>query len=281
MPGRGVISNRWKRTCRTFPIPGNPGFSFSPWRPAWRPRVSASPCLRVFLVAAFALAAASAPARVYWLGSGGETGGVLSADPAWSRAYATMVRINGGRGGLEVWNARFSMDETVEALRTKFNRAGGAFWASGSGELMWAIASDGERVFRFLLSAGEGPRQCHVHQLSQSFEDFKASLQAPAEHLLKAAPAFPGSTEKSFLASDATKTQLASSFAAAPQGEIHDFYAAQLPAAGWSPVFQPGKGLDIYLKGNEVILLSTETAGESGDSLIMLLHKPLSSGERK
>lgn len=249
--------------------------------PPFLVRISASPRFILPILAAFLLASSAAQARVYWLGGRAETGGVLADDPAWTRAYATMVRINGGRGGMEVWNARFSMEETLAALRARLQQAGGALWATGGDELAWAIGCDGERVYRFLVSAGQGPRQCLVFQLSQSFDDFKASLQPPADHLLKAAPAFPGSTPKSFLASDVTRTSVATATATAEQDEVKNFYARQLTTAGWSSVFQPGKGLDVYLRGDEVVLVSTETAGDAGGSLIMLLHKPLSVGEAR
>ena len=237
---------------------------------------------KFFVFFCIAVALGNAPAafaRVYWLAGKSETGGIIAADPAWTRAYATMLRINGGKGGLEVWSAHLSMDEVIESLRAKVRQNGGAIWFTGSGELAWGIGSDGENVHRFLISAGEGPRSCLVFQLSQTFDDFNVSILPPSEHLLAAAPPYPGSEEKSFLASDTTHTEMATAKAGATPSDVKNFYAQQLPAAGWSPVFQPGKGVDIYLHGNELILVSTESAGAAGGSVIILLHKPLSSAE--
>lgn len=261
MPEARAISSHWKNAFRQVPVSGR------------------NSTLLPALVAALVLVAVAADARVYWLGGRGNTGGLLAADSAWSRAYSTMVQINGGRGGMEIWNARFSMDETMSTLRAKMQQAGGALWVTGGDELAWAIGCDGENVYRYLVSAGQGPRQCLVFQLTQTFDDFKASLQPPTEHLLEAAPAYPGSQEKSFIASEKTKTAMASSTTGDTPGDVKNFYAQQLSAAGWSNVFQPGKGIDVYLRGNEIVVVSTETAGDAGGSLIMVLHKPLSSGE--
>ena len=96
---------------------------------------------------------------------------------------------------------------------------------------------------------------------------------------MKAAPPFPDSEEKSFMASESTHTELAASMTQASPADVKNFYAQRLRSAGWSPVFQPGKALDIYLRGGEVILVSADSAGESGGSMIILLHKPLSSAE--
>ncbi len=268
MAADGLTSNHWKIAGRKLPIIGS--FLLS--------RVRA-PAFSFLLVALLLVLPGASQARVFWTIAGGETSGVLASDAAWTRAYSAMLRINSGRAGLEVWSARLSLTEAVEALRAKVRQGGGEIWFTGVGEMVWGIGCDGERVFRFLVTATQNPRSSLVFQLSQSFEDFTASLTPPQEHLLKAAPAYPNSEEKSFLASEATRTEMATSTAGSPPADVKNFYAERLPGGGWAPVFQPGKGLDVYLRGNEVILVSAESAGDSGGSVIMLLHKPLTSAE--
>lgn len=229
------------------------------------------------LIAAMVLGTIPASARVYWNLGHGKTAGVLSADPAWARAYATMLKLNGGRGGLEVWSAHLSMEETVAAIRAKVQRDGGAIWVTGNDEMAWAIGASGDRVFRFLITAGQGPRSCLVFQLSQSYDEFRTSLVPPREHLLTAAPAYPNSEPLSFLGSEATGLELATNESGSAPPEIQRFYATQMTDAGWSPVFQPGKGADIYVKDREVVIVSAQSSGDGGGSVFMVLHKSLSS----
>lgn len=268
MPGR-PNSRLWNFTARILPASGIGHLSFviRHW----------------FLVIGVWSLVLTSPvsAKVFWRGTGGETGGVIAADPAWSRGYASMVRINGGRAGVELWSAGLSLEETVEALRARLMQNGATVWFTGSGEMVWAIACDGDRVYRFLISAGFGPRSCHVFQISQTFAEFKASLEPPKTHLLKHAPEFPGSTPTTFLASETTRTEMAGSASPAAPEDVQQFYSARLRDAGWAAPLPANRSATLYIRGNEAILVSTQTAGESGGCQIMLLHKPLAVTEGK
>lgn len=243
-----------------------------------RPAVTPRRFARVVALLLLSILPLAVPARVYWLTGRGETGGVLAPDPAWTRAYAVMLRINAGRAGMEVWNARLSLDEAVEEVRKQVQADGGTLWMTGEGEMRWAIGYAGDRVIRILFNAGDGPRQCLVFQLSQTLEDFNASLTPPERHMMKAAPEFPGSSPVSFLGSDTTGLELATASAPVQAAEAQSYYARQLTGAGWAPAFKPGKGADIYLREREMMLVSAKSTSEGSGCLLMLLHKPLSSG---
>jgi hypothetical protein len=168
-----------------------------------------------------------------------------------------------------------AVDDAAGQLVAQIRAAGGVAWFTGGGELAWGIGCIGNRVYRYLIGATDAPNQCHVYQLSQDLADFNASLTPPTEHLMKGAPAHPGSTPRSFFALEDSGLQMATASSGDQPIDIQSAYARLLSTRGWRAPLQPGKGVDLYLREREVLLLRAESAGEGGGSLIILIHKPL------
>ena len=217
-----------------------------------------------------ALLAPSAPARVFWNLGGGTAQGLLDAGEAnWNRAYSAPLRINGGRANLSVWGTQQSIEESVSALR---QRAGGPCYFAISTELAWGIAFKDGQVLRFVISAGPD-RYSHIFQLVQSFDDYRASREAPATAALPNVPEIPEARVSQVLANEETGLTLASAHTALPPAAAQQQVNATLAGAGWHLLMPAGGQAGVYVRGRDLVVTSAVSAGRAGETVLTLAHK--------
>lgn len=220
----------------------------------------------------------TAQARVFWLLGGRDGGGLLDPGEAgWERAYTTTLRVNDGRADLSVWGTDQTMESAFAKLRQRIEQQGGRAYFAAGGELGWGLAADRARIWRFVATATAGG-SCRIFQLTQSPEDYRASLRAPAVHLLREVPEVPGSRPSLFLANEGTGLALATSRATAPPGDILQRYAGTLAAAGWTALLPESAQAGIYTRGRELVAVSAVSSGEGADCVITLVHKQRRAG---
>lgn len=216
---------------------------------------------------------ASASARVFWTLGGGASSGLLNADEAnWTRAYSAPLRINGGRAEIGVWGTAQSVDEAMAVLRQRAQNRGGAMYAVNGGELAWGVACVGDRVLRFLISAGPG-RYCHIFQLEQSYEEFHASRVPPATAGLPDVPEIPEARVSQVLAVESSGLTLASEHTAtAPAVALHQINEL-LAGAGWGLMMPAGGQAGVYVRGRDLLVVNAVSSGGEGETLLTLAHK--------
>lgn len=221
-----------------------------------------------------ALLSADAPARVFWqFGGGGTTRGVLDpSDANWARAYAAPLRINGGRAELSVWDTPQSVDDILAALRQRVTARGGRIYFASGGELAWGVACVEGRVLRFLVTNGPG-RSGQVFELVQDFEDYRASRTAPAVAGLPDVPELPAARVSQVLANEATGLTLATAHSSANPAESQQQANALLAGAGWQLMMPAGAQAGIYVRGRDLLVVSSVSAGRDGQTVITLAHK--------
>lgn len=235
---------------------------------------------RYAILALLLLAAAGiAQARVFWLLGGRDRGGLL--DPGelnWQRAYAASLRVNEGRADVAVWSTSHGMEQAFADLRQRIEGQGGrAFFAAG-GALGWGLAASPDRVWRFVATATEGGT-CHLVQLTQSPEDYRASRRPPSAHILRAVPEVPGSRPSLYLANEDTGLALASARTRADAGETLRLYAGTLAADGWTPLLPASAQSGLYARGRDILAVHAVSSGEGADCLITLVHKQRGAGD--
>ena len=239
-----------------------------------------TPLRRGILALAFLvlLAAPRADARVFWLEPGGD--GLLAGAPAGGmrRAYATSLRLNEGRGSLEVWGVDRDLRGVEQLLRERAAALGGACFVGGRGEMRWGVAVADGRVHRVLALAAQG-NYALVYQLSQTFAEYQASLRPPESVPLEGVPSYPGGTASSFLANEKSGLAVAALRAPAAALEARVLYRGLLLEAGWQRLAAGGGDAAIFVRGQDCLVVSIKSAGAEGGALITLLHRRLQRAE--
>lgn len=211
---------------------------------------------------------------------------VFETTAGWKRLHQTPMRINGGRGELEV----FGCDEPLAAVMSKLKRAYGTEGSAAdfkqTDTMGWALIHDGESVTRILVLDTLPTAQSMLFVLNQSRAEYEKSLSAPAEHQLTELPVFPGSVAQSYIEAEATRTRLEVSVAAAPAAAVSAFFDSALAQSGWQPMppgLPPGQPeaaagagqFAIYQKGPEICCILAQASAQSAESTITMLHKRL------
>lgn len=218
-------------------------------------------------------AAGGAQARVFWTLGGRDSGGLVDPGEAgWQRAYTTSLRLNDGRAEVSVWAADRDIDGAFAELKRRIEAQGGHAFFAAAGDLGWGFAADDARVWRFVATALDG-RACRVFQVTQSPEDYRASLQPPSAHPLREVPEVPGGQPTQFIANEGTGVSLASARAAGTPADVLRRYADTLSGAGWRPVLPATGQTGVYARGREVLVVSAVSSGPGADCLITLLLK--------
>lgn len=215
-----------------------------------------------------------AQARVFWqLGGGGTSRGVLvQGDANWTRAYTAPLRINGGQADLSVWDTPQSVDDILAALRQRVSERGGRIYFASGGELAWGVACVEGRVLRFLVTSGPG-RSGQVFELVQDFDDYRTSRTSPAVAGLPDVPELPAARVSQVLANEATGLTLATAHSTANPADAQQQANALLAGAGWQLMMPAGAQAGLYVRGRDLLVVSSVSAGRDGQTVITLAHK--------
>ncbi len=238
--------------------------------------------LRRWIAVGLLLGATSAGARVFWSwgsSTGGATGLLDPREAGWTRGYTATLRINGGAGELSVWSAQQALAEIPALLRQRTAQRGGrAFFATGH-ELAWGLACAEGRVVRYLIAAGPG-RSVRIFELTQDFQAYRASRLPPAVAGIPGVPEIPEARVSQVLANETSGLTLASARCAADPREAQRRTDAVLASAGWERLLPCGEQAGFYLRGRDLLVASSVSAGPRGETVITLAHKRRAAGDR-
>jgi hypothetical protein len=218
----------------------------------------------------------TAPARVF------ERWGARSADPVRAimvgnnAAYHTAMAINGGAGDLEVYACEGSPAQILEKLIPAYQAMGGqAFCVSGA-KLGWGIVLLDGRAIRLLVANTGRHNTSTLFRLEQSEAELVRSQQTPVAPLPSDIPVYPGSRWTQTIHNDAANSTMATATVGAEPQSVMRYYAEEMPRAGWQAGLGPrDTASGIYLRGRELFLVSANSTGNRGQTVVILLHKHL------
>ena len=228
------------------------------------------------LIAVLLLAPLISPALVF------ERWGARSADPVRAimvgeqAAYHTTMELNGAAANMEVFGCEGSPAQVLEKLIPAYQALGGqAFCVSGE-KLGWGIVLLDGRVIRLLVANTGRHNTSTLFRIEQSEEDFARSQQKPTAALPPDVPVYPGSQWTQTIHNDAANSTIATATVGATPNTVLRYYAEEMPRAGWRAGLGPRDTISgIYLRGREMLVVSANSTGNHGQTVVILLHKRL------
>ncbi|MCX7824067.1 MAG: hypothetical protein N2689_00725 [Verrucomicrobiae bacterium] len=231
------------------------------------------------LLAGLALAMAEpyAAARVF-LSGGDSPLAAASQEAGFKQVYKTEYKINGANAALEVYAAELpaavAARRLQDALRGRqINATVVATAAGGSG-----VLTTREELTRMLLQPA-GQDKTMLYAVRQSAEDAAkyAAARASGEIVdakLPGIPPYPGARLVHHVEDKKTKTILAVYKGSGESSLVQDFYAQNLPANGWQPVFPRAP---MYQRGTMNCMISVTPGLQLGELTItvMVRHSSL------
>jgi len=253
------VSKLWKLFRCAFPNPGtfSPAGS-TPWQTGWITGI------------AIALAATVAEARVFRL-----FGGSLSADPpGWRTLYRAELEINGGRAELTVTGVSLPPAEALAVWRAAVEREGGEAAVAMGERFGWGVAMLGDRVWRALVIATEGPREGVLFRLEQSRADFERA-QRGAAPVTDSEP-FGGARTVRIVRDLTHRTQARTLESPAGPTETAEAIERALTAEGWIPALPGARSAGVYLRGGELCVVRvTASEAPGGGSRVLWVQRRL------
>ncbi|MDF3129709.1 hypothetical protein P0Y35_10930 [Kiritimatiellaeota bacterium B1221] len=189
---------------------------------------------------------------------------------SWARAYHTPLRLQNGKGELEVFRSYDALDLIGTSLE---NRHGDQLvWVAGE-ITAWAIAIQDGWITRYLVQPlPDGG--FWILSFRQSLREAGKPGEAPSKHQLKDLPALPQSTpghyslnEDNQMAVEISETFLSPETALQTMAQL-------IEADGWSPSPINTGGFQVFIRGEKVAFIGAER-GKDGITRILRLHKPL------
>jgi hypothetical protein len=231
------------------------------------------------------MASVESRARIFnrWKGSSDSARALESAGG--KLAYEADISLNGGDGHLKIFGFQSHLHDLVKEL----NRFFGDAIAKPRGSMSQTIIRDKNKVLRLLIVDLGDQGQTMVFAMEQSQADFKISSSAPAEHLLRAIPPYPGSNPVFHAEDKNTDMSLAVSSTQAEPETVKGYYDEQLHQKGWltaNEAFRPkraGKpsqplqlrGFNLYVRGGEICMILASPGDRLGTTSISVLHKQM------
>lgn len=222
----------------------------------------------------------SAPGNVFWRWHLASGQAVFDATPGWQRVYQSQVRVNDSQGRLEIINCADPLPEVMATLERAFPAGPGASFRQSESS-SWGLVQTEATTTRILALTLGLPGQTTLFVLTQSAAEYTRSLEPPAIHQLDAAPVYPGSVARTFLADEQSSAQLEISSASGGPAAIHDFFATALAQQGYRPLSATGgrgpadSRLAIFQKGQNVCCILVQASPPGREAMITVLHKHL------
>lgn len=212
-----------------------------------------------------ALLPVASEARVYWRQP-------VDVPDRWARAYKSPIKLQNGKGDLNV----FVTGESLGSVENHLRRLHGDELAWVSGEVMaWGMVIEDGVLYRYLVQ----PRPPEdggywVVTLSQQLNQAGKPGQGPNRHQLKELPKLAGSTPTFYSFAEDTKMQVEiSSTATTPDGAL-DQLTDMIIADGWQASPANTGGFRMFVRRDRVALIGANR-GKDGQTRVLRLHKPL------
>jgi len=220
---------------------------------------------------AFAVSGPYAAARVF-LSSGDSPLAAASEEAGFKQVYKTEYKINGADAALEVYAADLPAAVAAErlqgALRSRqINATVAATEAGGSG-----VLATKEELTRMLLQAA-APGKTMLYAVRQSTDDAAkyAAARAAGEIVdakMPGIPPYPGARLVHHVEDKKTKTLLAVYKSSGEPSLVSEYFAQNMPANGWQPVFPGGP---MYRNGPMNCMISVTPSRQLGELTITVL----------
>ena len=191
-------------------------------------------------------------------------------------AYQATVNVNGGGGQLAVFGFNRPIIQIVNDLARAFNIA---HFSYAGGSMGCASVSTNGQTLRWVVLDMGSESQTLAFLIEQSDEDSRRSARPPEGQMLAAVPAYPDSKPVFFASDDNAGMSLAVSRASSNEEDVRQSMDNALIHDGWNPALPAavGKGgppgMKVYFKQQQICCVLVDTAEESGESRITILHK--------
>lgn len=212
--------------------------------------------------------------RVFYRTHAADVGNALFKQMGGQVAYRADVRINDGKGTLDVFHFDDHIDRVVSNLHDLLGQIG---LKQQSGDMRITTTQGRDRVLRLVVIRIPDSGQTLLFKIEQSTDQYARSAP-PQDHRLHEVPAFPDSTPL-FFAEDLNSNMrfaLASTYAG--NGAVLGYYQASMKAAGWKSALptrlHENAGMLFYLKGRDLCCIAVTPSEEHRMvSHIAILHK--------
>ena len=219
-----------------------------------------------------------ASARVF------ESWGTRESDPVKAvmvgeqAAYQTGMELNGAKADMEVYGCTGSVPQVLEKLIVAYQALGAqAFCVSGN-KMGWGVVLMDGRVIRLLVAETGQHGRSMLFRIAQSENDYAQSQHPPVAALPADVPVFPGSQWTQTIHNDSANSTLATATVGANPNAVLQFYADEMSRAGWQPGLGPrDENSGLYVRGREILLVTANSTGIQGRTVVILLHKRLKS----
>jgi hypothetical protein len=221
--------------------------------------------------------------RVFYRRGHAERGYVAPERLGWAPAYRTRIRLNGGRGELDLLDNRASLQASLHQLHQAYETLGGQCFFYSSGYNAWGVVLVQGRVIRLFAFQLETDRQTLVMRLDQSEEDFLASQQVPQRHALESLPGHPGLRPTHLSADEGSGMALQVGRLNEVPDDVYAYYAEALDRDGWTAALplpshqREPSGFMLYARGREICLVRVQSSGQARETVLTLVYKKLDS----
>jgi len=190
----------------------------------------------------------------------------------WTRAYAAPVRVQEGKGDMQVFATADRIEQIGEQLRREHGES--LAWMPGE-NVAWALALEKGWLHRYLVQPrppGEGG--FWVIALRQRVSEAGKPGKAPTAHQLKDLPVFPQSTPTFFSLDEGNQLALEVSSTSAEPNAVLEQLSQSMTAQGWQASPANTGGFRLFVRKDRVAAISASRA-EDGFTRVLRLHKPL------
>ncbi len=204
-------------------------------------------------------------ARVYWRQP-------VDVPGEWARAYQSPIRLQRGKGDLNVFVTGQGLKNVEAHLR---NLHGDALsWVPGE-VMAWGMAIEDGVLYRYLVQ----PRPPEdggfwVVALSQPVRQAGKPAQDPERHQLTELPRLPNSRPTFYSHAEDTHVQVEISVTPASPDAALDQLSDMLQGDGWQASPANTGGFRMFVRRDRVALVGANT-GKDGQTRVLRLHKPL------
>lgn len=188
----------------------------------------------------------------------------------WQRAYQAPLRLQNGKGELELFQSLDSLNRIESTLRKQH----GDDLAWVAGEVMaWAMAVQDGWLYRYLVQP-----QPHggfwIVCYRQPLRSAGKPGDTPSRHQLRDLPALPQSTPAHYSYNEENKVAVEISETSSSPETALATLAREIEADGWTPSPVNTGGFQIFVRGENVAFIGAQR-GKDGVTRILRLHKPL------
>ncbi len=212
--------------------------------------------------------------RVFYRTHAADLGNAVFEQLGGQVAYRADVRINDGKGTLDVFHFGDHIDRVVSNLHGLLGHIG---LKQQSGDLRITTTQGRDRVLRLVVIRIPDSGQTLLFKIEQTTDQYARSAP-PQDHRIHDVPAFPDATPLFFAEDLNSNMRFALASAHTGNEAVLGYYRASMKAAGWKSALpaplHENAGMLFYLKGRDLCCIAVTPSEEHRMiSHIAVLHK--------